>query len=87
MVKPTILANSVTTVGVVLYVVCRVLSIIAPDFLFNVGRSWFHTFSLDTLRNTASIDIGTFVFGAITLAVLTWITTYAAAALYNKWSR
>lgn len=87
MVKPIILANSITAVSLVLYVACRVLSLIAPDFLFNIGRSWFHTFSLDALRGNTPMDAGAFVFGAITLAILTWITTYAAAALYSKWSK
>lgn len=87
MVKPTILANSITTVVIGLYVICRVLSQIAPDFLFSVGRSWFHTFSLEALRGTTPLELGTFVFGAVTLAILTWLTTYASAALYNKWSK
>lgn len=87
MVKPIILANSLTTVALGLYVVCRVLSIIAPDILFNVARSWFHTFSLEALRGTTQLELGTFVFGAVTLAILTWLTTYVSATLYNKWSK
>lgn len=87
MVKPIILANSLTTVVLGLYVTCRMLSIIAPDIIFNAGKSWFHTFSLDALRGTTPLELGTFVFGAVTLAILTWVTTYASAALYNKWSK
>lgn len=87
MIKPIILANSLTTVALGLYVICRVLSIIAPDILFNVGRSWFHAFSLDALQDATPFELGTFVFGAVTLAILTWVTTYASAALYNNWSK
>lgn len=87
MVKPIILANSLTTVVLGLYVICRVLSIIAPDILFNVGKSWFHTFSLDALQGTTPLELGTFVFGAVSLAILTWGTTYASVALYNNWSK
>ena len=87
MVKPTILANTLTTVGVGLYVACRVLSLIVPDLIFNVGKSWFHTLSLDALQATAPFDIGTFLFGAVTFGVLTWVTAYASVVLYSQWSK
>lgn len=80
-------ANASTTVVLGLYVVCRVTSLIAPDFLFSISRSWFHTLSIDSLKGTVSMNMGTFLFGAITLAVLVWVTTYATATLYNKWAK
>jgi len=87
MVKPIILANTLTTVGLGLYVACRVLTLVAPDFIFNVGQSWFHTINIDALKTATPLDVGTFIFGAVTLGVLTWVTTYAAASLYNNWSK
>ena len=77
-------ANAFTVVGVGLYVLCRVLSLVAPDLLFSVGKSWFHTFSLDSVRTVVTLDIGTFVLGGVTLGVLTWITFYAGAMVYNN---
>ncbi|MEK7558914.1 MAG: DUF5676 family membrane protein [Patescibacteria group bacterium] len=87
MLKPIALANAFTTVALGLYVLCRIISLVAPDFLFSVAKSWFHTFSVDSIKGTASMDIGTFLFGAISLAVLTWITAYTGTLLYNKWSK
>lgn len=87
MVKPTILANTLTTVGLGLYVVCRLLTLIVPDFVFNVAQSWFHTWNMESIRATASFDLGTFLIGAITFGALVWVTTYASAALYNQWSK
>lgn len=87
MVKPIILANALTTVSLGLYVVCRVLTLVVPDLIFNIGQSWFHTFSIDTLQTAAPFDAGTFIFGAVTLGIITWATTYLAAALYNNWSK
>ena len=84
MVKPTALANAATTVSLGIYVACRVLSLIAPDFLFNIAQSWFHTFSTESIRSVSPMNIGTFIFGAVTLAVLVWLTFYAGATLYNK---
>lgn len=78
-------ANASTIVTVVLYVVCRIVSLVAPDFLFSIARSWFHTFSLDSSKGVTQMDIGTFVFGGVSLAVLVWITAYATIYLYNRW--
>lgn len=80
-------ANASTTTSLVLYVVCRVVSLVAPDFLFSIAKSWFHTFSVNSLKGIMPLDIGTFVLGAISLTVLVWITTYSTVALYNKWAK
>ncbi len=87
MLKSIAFANAFTVVGVVVYVVCRILSLIAPDLLFNIGTSWFHAFNLDAAKNVAPIDIGTFLFGAVTFGAFVWIITYAGTELYNKWSK
>lgn len=87
MVKPIALANASTVVALGIYVVCRVVSLIAPDFLFNVAQSWFHTLSTESVRSVTPMNIGTFIFGAVTLAVLVWITFYAGATLYNKFAK
>jgi len=83
MLKPMAFANAFTVVGLTVYVVCRILSLVVPDLLFNIGTSWFHTFNLNALRATAPMDIGTFLFGAITFGAFVWITAYSGAALYN----
>ncbi len=87
MLKEVAFANAFTLVSLGVYVVCRVLSLVVPDFLFNIGKSWFHTFSLESMKAVVPLDLGTFLFGAATLAVLVWVTTYAGAALYNKWAK
>lgn len=69
MLKEKEFANAFTVVSLGVYVVCRVLSLIAPDFLFSVGKSWFHTFSLDSMRAVSPMDLGTFIFGAVSLAL------------------
>lgn len=80
-------ANAFTMVGVGVYVVCRVLSLVAPDLLFSIGRSWFHTFNLDSVRADMPMDLGIFIFGGVTLAALLWVTTYIGAELYNSWAK
>ena len=80
-------ANASTVVSLGLYFVCRVVSFVAPDFLFSIARSWFHTFSVDSLKGTTPLELGTFLFGGICLAVLVWLTSYAAIALYHRWAK
>lgn len=87
MLIPQAFANAFATVSLGVYVLCRVLSLAAPDFLFSVGRSWFHTFSLDSIRAVAPFELGTFVFGAVSLALLVWVSSYFGATLYNKWAK
>lgn len=87
MLKPVPFANASTVVGVAVYAVCRVLAFAMPNFLFSIGQSWFHTFSMDAMRVSASVGLGSFLFGAITLAVLIWISIFTAVALYNRWAK
>ncbi len=84
MIKPIALANASTVVALGVYVVCRVVSLIAPDLLFSVAQSWFHTFSTESVRSVTPMNIGTFIFGAVTLSILVWVTIYSGATLYNK---
>lgn len=80
-------ANSFAVVGLGVYVVCRVLSLIAPELLFNIGRSWFHTINLDAVKAVAPMDFGTFILGAVSTVVLVWVSVYVAATLYNNWAK
>lgn len=87
MLKPIAFANAFTSVSLAVYVVCRIVSLIAPDFLFSVAKSWFHTFSVDSMKGATSMDLGAFIFGAVVLSILVWVTTYTAATLYNSWAK
>lgn len=87
MLKPIPFANALTAIGLGLYVVCRVLSLVVPDLLFTVGQSWFHTFSLDSSRTVASWELGAFLLGGITFGALAWVTGYAFSFLYNRFAK
>lgn len=87
MIKPIALANASAVVALGIYILCRALSLIAPDFLFSVAKSWFHTFSIDSVQVVTPLSIGELIIGAATLFVLVWLTFYVGAVLYNKWAR
>ncbi len=86
MVKSSALASAVATVVGVGYILCRVVAVVAPQFLFHVGQSWFHTVNLEPLRTTASMSIGMFILGLVTSVVVSWIAAFATAELYRRWA-
>lgn len=80
-------ANALTLVTAAFYVVCAALSYIAPDLIFSIARSWMHTVNMEGIRAEFIPDMGTLLFGVISISVVTWVSTYAAIALYNKWAK
>lgn len=84
MINAKAFANAVTIVTLGVYVVCGVLSLVTPGFLFQIGKSWFHTFDLSVVQSTAPINATAFILGSVTLAFLAWVTTYIAIELYNR---
>jgi len=78
----TPLANAITAVAIVAYVLCRIVSLIFPDALAAVARSWFHGLAVGTAPRPG-FDTGEFVLGLVSFAVVTWLISAAAAWLYN----
>lgn len=87
MIRPHVLAHAVATVVAVGYVLCRLVAAIAPQFLFNVGQSWFHTPNVEPIRATTSMSLAMFVLGLVTGVVVSWVGAYATAELYKRWAR
>lgn len=80
-------ANAVTTVTAVFYVVCAALSFIAPDLIFSISRSWMHTINLESVKAPFNPDLGTLIWGIVSISILAWVTTYATIALYNRFKK
>lgn len=78
-------AHAAATVAGAAYVVCRLLASIAPNFLFAVGQSWFHTVDLSAIRGTGGMTFGTFILGLVSSVAATWVGAYMLAVLYNRW--
>lgn len=84
--KTIALANSVATAFGLFYVGCLVLTLIAPDLVFNIARGWFHNFNLDVVKPTGGLDIGSSFLGLVSYIVTIWVVTYLSATFYNNWS-
>lgn len=80
-------ANAVTAVTVVFYVACALLSFLAPDLIFSIGKAWMHTVNLESVKATFSPDFGSLIWGLVTIGGLTWVTTYGTIWLYNRWAK
>ena len=79
-------AHAVTAVTAVVYVICRLLSVLVPDLLFGLSQAWVHTLSLESMKTNQAISFGTEIVGLVALALLAWVTTYATIWLYNRWA-
>jgi len=44
-----------------------------------------HSLSLESLQVKTAISMGSAIWGLITISAMTWVTTYAAIWLYNRW--
>lgn len=81
------LANAVTMVSLVGYLICAAVVLVAPDLLMWLIQSWFHYLTLDPLRPTGPwfrpIE---FVVGFVTLGGTVWLGAWTTARLYNAWT-
>lgn len=84
MLKPKTFANAVTIMVTAAYILCGIISYIAPDLVISIVNSWLHTINLETVRATTSMPLGNFVFGVATFGGYIWILTYSTASLYNR---
>jgi hypothetical protein len=77
------LASAAAIVAAVAYVVCLVLSIVGPELLLAIFRTWAHSISVAPLQTTLTFQPGSAVVGLVTFSSFVWLTTAATAALYN----
>ncbi len=79
---PMATANAAGVVAAVIFVACRLLVGIVPDFMFTVAQSWFHGVQLARL-DTLNITTSTFMLGLVSSAVTAWLIGYLFAVVYN----
>ena len=87
MLKAVPFANAVAVVTAGLYVVCALLSYLAPDFILGIGQSWAHSVNIEALKAISSPSLGVLLWGLISITVLAWVLGYVFVWLYNRWSK
>lgn len=87
MLKPVALANATTTIFAIAYISCGIVAYIIPDLYWGILSSWFHSISLEAVKATTPMSLGTFIFGVVSFAVYIWAVSFLGATLYNKFAK
>lgn len=87
MTKPVALANSVTIVWVIAYVLCAIIAFIAPNMYFGVLGTWGHSLNIDMIKSTTPMSLQSTFIGTVTFGIYIWIVTFAIAKLYNRFTK
>ena len=77
-------ANAATLVVVVASFICWVVTVVAPDFAFNLASSWMHMLNLNAVRMSSTASFGGALVGFVSLGVVVWVSVYAFAEVYNR---
>lgn len=75
-------ANATATMVAGLYVVCRFLVWLVPDWMFAMGQSWFHGIEL-TRMETVDLTLNGFLFGLVSSTIVAWMIGWCFAHCYN----
>jgi hypothetical protein len=79
--KITAVANAAGLLGAIYFVGCYLVAWIMPDLYKSVAESWMHMLNLDGLWKQGPSE---FVTGFISFVIVSWVTGYIFAWLYNK---
>lgn len=82
--QPMATAHAVAVTTAIVYVLCRILVGINPNFMFEIARIWFHTAQLQ-VRAPGGMD--TFIVGLVTSTVFAWLVGYLFAYCYTLFMR
>lgn len=85
--KTIAFANAAAVITTVIYIVCLVLSTVAPDLLISLSNSWIHAISLESLRTGKAINLGTAIWGLVSSYVFAWLVGYGFAYFYNRFAK
>ena len=75
-------AHAAGATTAVVFVACRFLVGLFPDWMFAMGQSWFHGIALQKL-GTADLVAGNFFSGLVSATVSAWLVGYLFAYFYN----
>jgi uncharacterized membrane protein len=82
--NPMATANAAAATTAIVYILCRILVGISPNFMLEIARSWFHTAQLQA-RVLGGVDV--FIIGLVTSTVFAWLVGYLFAYFYNMFAK
>lgn len=84
--NPMATANAAAVTTGVVFVACRILVGVFPDWMFAVAQSWLHGIELTKISNW-NLSLSTFSLGLVSSVAFAWAVGYAFASLSNYFSR
>lgn len=78
------LANAFGAIAAVFYLGCVGLISIAPDLYRSTAESWFHGVDLNKIWK---VNQGNMLTGLVTFTVVSWISGWLLAFVYNKFAK
>lgn len=82
---PMATANAAGATTAVVFVACRLLVGLFPNFMFMIGQSWLHGIEL-TKMTAWNVSTPAFLLGLISATLFAWAVGYVFALFYNKFA-
>lgn len=84
--EPLVIANATAATVAVVYIVCRLAFLVAPELSLAISRNWFH--GIDITRIAADRVAGDgFVLGFITAILGGWLVGFVFAKFQNYFAK
>lgn len=83
-IKESAFANASGSLGAVYFVGCYLVAWLVPALYKSVAESWMHMLNLGGLWKQGPSN---FVTGFISFVIISWVTGYIFAWLYNKFAK
>ena len=80
--NPSTTANAAAATIAVIYVVCALFFVIAPDLSMAITKTWFHGIDI-SLIDARTATVGSFTLGLVSGTISAWLVGYLFAVLYN----
>lgn len=80
-------ANSLAVLGAGYYLICSLLVFLAPNFYKSIATSWMHGVDVSRVWQETPPDMSTIVLGFITFLLISWVSGYVFAYIYNYFSK
>lgn len=84
--NPIATANAAAATTAVIYVVCALFFVIAPDLSMAIAKTWFHGIDI-SLIDARVATAGSFILGLVSATVGAWFVGYVFALFYNNFAK
>lgn len=84
--EPMTIANAVGATTAVVFIVCRLSFIVAPELSLTIGRSWFHGIDISLIAAQRMAGDG-FILGLVSATLGGWLVGFVFAKFQNYFAK